>query len=220
MATVRLAIVYYSSYGTNHQMAEIAAEAAEQAGADVRLRRAAETAPDDVVEAQEAWSTQLEQNSHIEEVTPDDMVWADAYLFSAPTRYGGAASQMRSFIDTLGPIWQEGKLANKTFSAMTSASNPHGGQETTLQTLYITAMHWGAILVPPGYTDPAVAAAGGNPYGTSVTAGGESLTADVRSAITHQVERLVEITARLIGEHDPTDEGWLPSATSGSGARR
>ena len=220
MATVRLAIVYYSSYGTNHQMAEIAAEAAEQAGADVRLRRAAETAPDDVVEAQEAWSTQLELNSHIEEVTPDDMVWADAYLFSAPTRYGGAASQMRSFIDTLGPIWQEGKLANKTFSAMTSASNPHGGQETTLQTLYITAMHWGAILVPPGYTDPAVAAAGGNPYGTSVTAGGESLTADVRSAITHQVERLVEITARLIGEHDPTDEGWLPSSTSGSGARR
>jgi NAD(P)H dehydrogenase (quinone) len=220
MATVKLAVVYYSSYGTNHQMAELAADAAEQAGADVRLRRAPETAPDDVVAAQEAWSTQLEQNSHIEDVTPDDMVWADAYLFSAPTRYGGAASQMRSFIDTLGPIWQEGKLANKTFSAMTSASNPHGGQETTLQTLYITAMHWGAILVPPGYTDPAVAGAGGNPYGTSVTAAGESLTPEVRAAIRHQAERLVEITAKLIGEHDSTDEGWRASSTSGSGARR
>ena len=31
---VRLAIVYYSTYGTNHQMAEIAAEAARAAGAD------------------------------------------------------------------------------------------------------------------------------------------------------------------------------------------
>src|SRR5690625_6387680 len=41
------------------------------------------------------------------------------------------------------PIWSEGKLTNKTFSAMASAQNPHGGQETTLQTLYITAMHWG-----------------------------------------------------------------------------
>jgi NAD(P)H dehydrogenase (quinone) len=220
MATVKLAVVYYSSYGTNHQMAELAAEAAEQAGADVRLRRAAETAPDEVVEAQEKWSAQLRQNSHIEDVTPDDMVWADAYLFSAPTRYGGAASQMRSFIDTLGPIWQEGKLENKTFSAMTSASNPHGGQETTLQTLYITAMHWGAILVPPGYTDPAVAGAGGNPYGTSVTAAGESLTPAVRAAIRHQTERLVEVTAKLIGERDSTDEGWRASSTSGSGAGR
>jgi NAD(P)H dehydrogenase (quinone) len=218
MANVKLTIVYYSSYGTNHNMAEVAAEAAEQAGAEVRLRRAAETAPDEVVEAQEAWSAQLERNSHIEEVTTDDMVWADAYLFSAPTRYGGAASQLRAFIDTLGPIWQEGKLANKTFSAMTSASNPHGGQETTLQTLYITAMHWGAILVPPGYTDPAIAGAGGNPYGTSVTADNKPLSAEVRAAIRHQAERLVEVTARLNGE-DESSEGWRSPAT-GAGASR
>ena len=35
--TVKLAIVYYSSYGTNHQMATIAADAAREAGAEVRL---------------------------------------------------------------------------------------------------------------------------------------------------------------------------------------
>ena len=34
--TVKLAIVYYSSYGTNHQMATIAADAAREAGAEVR----------------------------------------------------------------------------------------------------------------------------------------------------------------------------------------
>ena len=33
MSTVKLAIVFYSTYGTNHQMAEIAAEAARAAGA-------------------------------------------------------------------------------------------------------------------------------------------------------------------------------------------
>jgi NAD(P)H dehydrogenase (quinone) len=79
----------------------------------VRLRKVRETAPEGVVKAQEAWSAQAERTEHIEEATPEDMVWADAYLFSAPTRYGGAASQMRSFIDTLGPIWQEGKLATR-----------------------------------------------------------------------------------------------------------
>jgi NAD(P)H dehydrogenase (quinone) len=37
MSAVKLAIVYYSTYGTNHTMAEIAAEAARAAGAEVRL---------------------------------------------------------------------------------------------------------------------------------------------------------------------------------------
>jgi NAD(P)H dehydrogenase (quinone) len=198
MAKVKLAIVYYSTYGTNHQMAEVAAEAAREAGAEVRLLRVRETAPEGVVKAQEAWSAHAEKTAGLPEATPEDLVWADAYLFSAPTRYGGAASQMRSFIDTLGPVWQEGKLANKTFSAMSSAMNPHGGQETTLQTLYITAMHWGAILVPPGYTDQAIFAAGGNPYGVSVTAKNEPLSEEDRAAIRHQTRRLVEITEKFI----------------------
>jgi len=198
MAQVKLAIVYYSTYGTNHQMAEVAAEAAREAGAEVRLLKVRETAPPEVVESQEAWAAQAEKTKEIPEATPEDLVWADAYLFSAPTRYGGAASQMRAFIDTLGPIWSEGKLTNKTFSAMASAQNPHGGQETTLQTLYITAMHWGAILVPPGYSDQTIFAAGGNPYGTTVTATGEPLSEETKAAIRHQTQRLIEITGRLI----------------------
>ena len=197
--SVKVAVVYYSTYGTNHRMAEIAAEAAREAGAEVRLRKVRETAPEGVVQAQEAWSAQAEKTADIPEATPEDLVWADAYLFSAPTRYGGAASQMRSFIDTLGPVWQEGKLANKTFTAMSSAMNPHGGQETTLHTLYVTAMHWGAILVPPGYTDPAVFAAGGNPYGATVTATGEGIGEEDREAIRHQARRLVEVTRKLKG---------------------
>jgi NAD(P)H dehydrogenase (quinone) len=199
MSAVKIAIVYYSTYGTNYQMAEVAAEAAREAGAEVRLRKVRETAPEAVVKAQEAWSAQAARSEHVDTATPDDLVWADGYLFSTPTRYGGAASQMRSFIDTLGPIWQEGKLANKTFSAMTSAGNPHGGQETTLQTLYVTAMHWGAILVPPGYTDPAIFASGGNPYGASVTATGEGLGDEIAASIRHQARRLVEITQKLKG---------------------
>ncbi|HEX8272774.1 MAG TPA: NAD(P)H:quinone oxidoreductase [Longimicrobiaceae bacterium] len=194
---VKLAIVYYSTYGTNHAMAEVAAEAAREAGAEVRLRRVRETAPEEVIRAQEAWSAQRDRTAGIEEATPDDLVWADAFLFSAPTRYGGAASQMRSFIDTLGPVWQQGLLANKCVSAMTSAQNPHGGQETTLQTLYYTFMHWGAILVPPGYTDPAIFASGGNPYGASITASGQPLSEEYRATIRHQARRLVEITARF-----------------------
>jgi NAD(P)H dehydrogenase (quinone) len=220
MNGVKLAIVYYSTYGTNHRMAQVAEEAAREAGAEVRLRKARETAPEGVVNGQDAWRAQAELTADVAEATPDDMVWADAYLFSSPTRYGGAASQMRAFIDTLGPIWQKGELADKTFTAMSSASNTHGGQETTLQTLYITAMHWGAILVPPGYTSEVVAEAGGNPYGASVTAGEDTLSDENVEAIRHQARRLVEVTRKLLGGDRPAAAPSRADAARRSSAAR
>lgn len=195
MSNVKLAIIYYSTYGTNHQMAEIAAEAARAAGAEVRLLRAAETAPQAVVDSQEGWKAHAEATSHIPVVTTDDMEWANAYLFSAPTRYGSAPSQLRAFIDTLGPLWQAGKLADKAISAMTSTSTAHGGQETTLLSLYISFMHWGSVIVAPGYTDPGIFKTG-NPYGYSHTQG-QPFDDDAKSVIAHQAKRLVAVAAKL-----------------------
>ena len=197
--SVRLAIVYYSTYGTNHRMAEIAAEAARAAGAEVRVVKARETAPDAVVATQDGWKAHAEATADVPVASPDDMEWANAYLISSPTRFGSPASQIRAFIDTLGGLWFTGALADKAFSAMTSAQNPHGGQETTLQALYVTAMHWGCILVPPGYSDPALYAAGGNPYGTSVTVDGEPMPAAAEEAIRIQARRLVAFAARIAG---------------------
>lgn len=195
MTQARIAIVFYSTYGTNHQVALAAAEAAKAAGADVRLRRIAETAPADVVAGQDAWKAQLDKVQDIPEVSHDDMEWANGYFFISPTRYGAVASQMRAFIDTLGGLWFAGKLANKTFTAATSAQNTHGGQESTILGLYVTAMHWGAVIVAPGFTDAAVSDAGGNPYGFSTNAG--ALDDKGRAAVAHQAKRLVEMTAKL-----------------------
>jgi NAD(P)H dehydrogenase (quinone) len=195
MSQVKLAIVYYSTYGTNHQMADIAAAAARAAGAEVRVLRVAETAPAEVVASQDAWKAQAEKSADIPVATPADMEWANAYLFSAPTRFGSVASQMRAFIDTLGGQWFSGALANKAVSAMTSAQNLHGGMETTLMGLYTTMMHWGAIIVAPGYTDQSIFAAGGNPYGTVAVAG--KVTDEAKAAIEHQAKRLVEVAAKL-----------------------
>lgn len=200
MAQVRLAIVYYSTYGTNHRMAEVAADEAKAAGAEVRLRKAKETAPEGVVNGQDAWRAQKEKMAHIPDATPEDMEWANAYLFSAPTRYGSAASQMRAFIDQLGPLWSQGKLANKAASAMSSAQNAHGGQEMTVQSLNTCFMHWGCIIVPPGYTDPITFQSGGNPYGVTVTTGAGGPVADpVLEAVRHQTRRLVQFAAKIAG---------------------
>lgn len=191
----KIAVIFYSTYGTNHEIALEAARAAEAAGAEVRLRRFAETAPQDVVDGQDAWKAQLDKMQDIPEVSHDDMEWADGYFFSFPTRYGNAASQVRAFIDTLGGLWQEGKLAGKTVTATTSAMNLHGGQESTLLGFYTTVMHWGALIVAPGYTDQSIFAAGGNPYGYSAKAG--EFDDAGRAAVTHQAKRLAEYTAKL-----------------------
>ena len=196
MSNVKLAVIFYSTYSTNFQMAKIAAEAAKAAGAEVRLLRVAETAPQAAVNSQDGWKATAEKVKDIPVATPEDMEWANAYLFSAPTRFGNGPSQLRAFIDTLGGVWSQGKLANKAASAMTSAQNPHGGQEATLLSLYTTFLHWGSIIVAPGYTDPAIYATGGNPYGYSHTQGAEFDDKAVAS-ISHQAKRLVEMAAKL-----------------------
>ena len=193
---VQLAVVYYSTYGTNYQIASIAAEAGKAAGAQVRLLKVAETAPAAVVEGQAAWKAQADAMAHIPTASAADMAWANAYLFCAPTRFGGMASQMRAFIDTLGGVWAQGGLANKAVSAMTSAQNAHGGQESTLLTFYYTAMHWGSIIVAPGFTDQALFKTGGNPYGYSHTQEA-AFTDEVKASIGHQTKRLIEMADKL-----------------------
>src|SRR5690625_709047 len=194
--SVRLAIIYYSSYGTNHHMASIAAEAAKAAGAEVRLLKVAETAPAEVVAGVDAWRAHAEKTADVPTASVEDMEWANAYLFSAPTRFGIMASQMRAFIDTLGGVWAKGGLADKPVSAMSSAQNMHGGQETTLLSFYATIMHWGGIIVAPGYSDDVIYKVGGNPYGYSHTQGND-FSAEVKAAIWHQARRLVEVAGKL-----------------------
>ncbi|MFZ7102414.1 MAG: NAD(P)H:quinone oxidoreductase [Peptococcaceae bacterium] len=171
MDKVKLAVIYYSMTGINYQMARWAAEAGQNTGAEVRLLKVRELAPETAVNANPAWKANAEATEDIKEAGSDDLEWADAIIFSAPTRFGNLPSQMKQFIDLQGRMWAQGKLLNKVVSAMSSAQNPHGGQEATIKALYTSMMHWGAIIVPPGYTDSSIFKAGGNPYGTTVTQG-------------------------------------------------
>ncbi|HZJ69152.1 MAG TPA: NAD(P)H-dependent oxidoreductase, partial [Candidatus Eisenbacteria bacterium] len=154
-------------------------------------------AAQEAIDSNPAWQAQVEREKDIKEASSDDLLWADAIIFSTPSRFGIVASQMKQFLDSQGGIWAQGKLANKVVSAMTSAQNSHGGQEQTILSLYTTMMHWGAIIVAPGYTDDSIFTAGGNPYGTSVTAGRDGMVEDVEAAVKHQAKRTIEIASLL-----------------------
>lgn len=195
---IKLAIVYYSSTGTNYQLAQWAKEGAEELGVEVRLVKVPELAPDVAIDSNPAWRAHADATIDVPEVTLEDLEWADAYIFSVPTRFGNMAAQMRQFLDTTGGIWSQGKLSNKAVSAMTSAGNTHGGQEATILSLYTNMFHWGAVVVAPGYTDDSIYAAGGNPYGVSVTLNQEGkMVEDVEAAVKHQAKRTVTVAKGL-----------------------
>jgi NAD(P)H dehydrogenase (quinone) len=198
MSNVKLAVIYYSSTGTNYKLAQWAEEAAREAGAEVKLVRVEELAPKEAIASNPAWEKHMEETKDVPTVTLGDLEWADAFLFSIPTRFGNVPAQMKQFLDTTGGLWFNGKLANKVVSAMSSASNAHGGQEQTVLALYTTMMHWGAIIAAPGYTDQSAFTSGGNPYGTSVTVDQEgNMVEDVEEAVKHQAKRTVQVAATV-----------------------
>lgn len=194
MSNVKLAVVFYSMSGTNYQLAKWAEEGAKEVGAEVKVLKVQELAPESVIQGNEAWKATVEATKDVPLATSDDLEWADAIIFSTPTRFGNMASQMKQFLDIQGGLWATGKTVNKVVSAMTSATNPNGGQEATILSLYTSMMHWGAIIVPPGYTDPVLFSAGGNPYGTSVTLDQDGkMVEDVEAAVKHQAKRTVTV---------------------------
>ena len=165
-----IAVIYYSATGTVHELAQSIAKGAESVNANVRIARAAELAPDEAIASNPHWAAHLDATADVPVATPEDMTWADGVVFGSPTRYGNVASQLQQFIDTLGGLWAKGDLADKVYSGFTSSSTWHGGQETTLTSLYSTFYHFGGIVVAPGYTH-AIKFEDGNPYGTSHVSG-------------------------------------------------
>ncbi|MEV4013693.1 NAD(P)H:quinone oxidoreductase [Nonomuraea angiospora] len=200
--TVKVAVIYYSATGSVYALAQAVAEGAASAGAEVRLRRVAELAPDSAIDQNPQWRQHADAATSIAQASVEDLAWADAFAFGTPTRFGAPAAQLKQFIDQAGGLWREGVLADKPVTAFTSAFNRHGGSEATILSLSNVFYHWGALIVPPGFTDPVVYDAGGNPYGTSLVTGptGTGPDAAVLEAARYQGRRLARITIRLLGD--------------------
>lgn len=195
----KIAVVYYSSTGTIHQIAKAVEAGAQEAGAETRLRRAAETAPREAIDSTPGWAAHLEATKDVPEAAAADLEWADGYAFGSPTRFGNVAAQFKQFVDTLSPQWQSGALA-KPATGFTSTQTRHGGAEATLLAMYHSFFHWGAIIVPPGYLDGSIFEHSQNPYGTTVPTGafeGDVVPDGILTAARFQGRRLAEVTAKL-----------------------
>lgn len=199
MASAKVLIAFYSRDGSTEKLAKAIAEGATAAGAEVRLRRARDIVNAEVMKLAPGWAeNSARMHAEYPAPTSDDAAWADAIIFGTPTRFGNVCAELKAYIDSLGGLWFQGKLNGKVGSAFTSTATPHGGNETTILSLYNPMAHLGFVIVPTGYLDPAVFKAG-TPYGASHVAGQNAAppTEDELAVARLQGRRVTEVAAAL-----------------------
>lgn len=201
---MKVLIVYYSTYGHVHTMAEAIAEGVREIdGAEAVLRRVPETLPEDVLEKMGAVDAQ-KSLAHVPICTVEELAEADAVIFGTPTRFGNMCGQMRQFLDATGQLWSQGALVGKVGSVFTSAATQHGGQESTILSFHISLLHHGFVIVGLPYAFQGQMRndeiTGGSPYGASTIAGtsGERQPSDNElDGARFQGRHVADITYRL-----------------------
>ncbi|HWW47895.1 MAG TPA: NAD(P)H:quinone oxidoreductase [Xanthobacteraceae bacterium] len=167
MSRPKILIVFYSRTGVTEALANAIADGAHALGAEVRLRRAREVVGPEIMAQAPGWAEDAARlNAKYEAPTPADAEWADAIVFGTPTRFGSISSELKAYIDSLGGLWVNGALNGKAGSVFGSTSTTHGGNESTLISMYNFMAHLGLIIVPLGYSDASLFKAG-TPYGAS-----------------------------------------------------
>ncbi len=199
MEPVKILIAFYSRSGSTEALANAVAEGARSEGAVVTLRRAREVVSREVMAHADGWVESADaMNAKYEAPTAADAEGADAIIFGTPTRFGAISSELKAYIDSLGGLWFQGKTNGKVGSAFTSTSSPHGGNESTILSLYNPMVHLGMVIVPLGYADPTLFKAG-TPYGASAVAGQNNAppTADDLEVARFQGRRVAQVAKAL-----------------------
>ena len=199
MDSVKVLIVFYSRNGSTEALAQAIAEGARSEGAEVTLRRAREVVSREVMTHAEGWTENADRmNTQYQAPTSADAEAADAIIFGTPTRFGNVSSELKAYIDSLGGLWFQGKLVGKAGSVFTSTSTVHGGNESTLISMYHPMAHLGMIIVPLGYADPSLFKAG-TPYGASTVSGQDNSppTEDDLEVARFQGKRVAQVARAL-----------------------
>lgn len=204
---MKVLIVYYSTYGHIHRMAEAIAEGAKEVeDAEVELRRVPETLSPEVLEKMGAVEAQ-KTFAHVPICTLGELASADAVIFGTPTRFGNMSGQMRQFLDATGRIWKEGALVGKVGSVFTSSATQHGGQESTILSFHITLLHHGMVIAGLPYSFEGQQrideVTGGSPYGSSTIAGntGERMPSENELAAARFQGKYVALIASRLAKY-------------------
>ncbi|NUQ22012.1 MAG: NAD(P)H:quinone oxidoreductase [Gemmatimonadaceae bacterium] len=191
----KVLVLFHSRTGNTAALADAIAEgAASVKFTEVEIRRVDDLAPAAVVEANEDWkrarAALAKKYRTLESV--DSLADYDALIVGSPTRFGGMSAEVKSVLDRAEALWTRGALVDKVGSAFSTVGTPHGGHETTIQSILVPMMHYGMIIVPPGYAEPGMFS-GGSPYGATATGTGGAPVVSELAVARHQGARVARV---------------------------
>lgn len=211
---VKVFIIFYTRYGNTLKLAELISEGVRSInGCEAILRRTAELAPEEIIQKDARWKKARESLKIIPEAKVSDLFDADAVIFGTPTRYGNMSSSLKDFIDKTAGVWVHGGLVGKVGAAFTSSTSIHGGQETTLLTMFIPMLHHGMIITGIPYSEEKLftTTAGGSPYGASSVTGvmaDQPPTEEAKALAKALGKRVAELAMKLkLGEEAIRKQG-------------
>ena len=189
-------VLYYSKYGSTQKMAHLIAQGIEQQGVAVKIR----TVPEIFLFFSTAEPSIPEQGDLY--CTLEDLAHCQGLALGSPTRFGNMASQMKYFWDQTTSLWLSGALHDKPACVFSSSGSMHGGQESTLLTMYPPLLHHGMMILGITNAEPALSytKTGGTPYGASHVSGAkhdQEISDDEKKLCIAQGERLARIVKKL-----------------------
>lgn len=200
----KVQIVFYSTYGHVHRLAEAIAEGARSVpDTEVELLQVPESMSDEALKRTGADQARA-GFAHVPVATVNHLAEADAIIFGTPTRFGNMAGQMRNFLDHTGGLWAKNALVGKVGSVFASSNSQHGGQETTITSFHTTLLHQGMVIVGVPYTcaelNETREVTGGTPYGATTIAGSDGSRRPTENELTiarFQGRHVASIAAKL-----------------------
>lgn len=170
---MQVAIVFHSVCGNTWMMAQAAAEALQQQGHTVLLRRVADP---DAVQWQNIFAAAKDYAAEINAIPlaqPDELLSCDVLFLGSPTYFGNVSAEMKRFMDSTSIFWVSAALAGTRLGVFSSCSSAVGGAESCLKAMIAYGQHMGMIPISvpanlhPDYSYSA--------YGITQCSGPESL---------------------------------------------
>ena len=158
MSDVNVLVVFYSRYGNTERLALAAGVGAIQARGNIRLRRVADHADAETIDALPAWRENVERmNRDYVVPRPADPQWADVIVLATPS---DSCTEIESFCAALAEV---GPMTGKIAAPLAT-----GDAKSALEPLYATAACAGMVVVPAKTEsgDPITAA---RKYGQRIT---------------------------------------------------
>ena len=159
---MKLLVLFHTVTGNNYLIGKLFAQAAEENGHTVIIRRIEDNTMDDLRDTYAIINDYYDAIKQIKIAEKGDLEDQDVIVVGSPTYYGSISGKMKVFFDSLVNCWSNNTLYKKKLMTFTTVGDVNGGGEMCLKSLITIGQHMGMQFVP---VSPYMTANGVSSYG-------------------------------------------------------